>query len=285
MPMDTYGILILALIFIAALFVAFTFMDKIESAASDVREQQAAMGSSTMEDLYINLPPDVFVFFRFLIAGLLFLAGTGLVNVFLGLFLAGIGWVVPIVILNNMRRKRIETIETQLIEALGLMGNALKSGLTLRQAIELLVKEFPPPISQEFNRVLAEERLGVDLPDAITNMANRLDSIIVSILASGITIVKRCGGDLTEIFQNIATTIREQATIQGKLNAVTAQGRFQGMILGLMPFALMIILWFVDRNHIETLFGYQIGLWSVALVVGMVVMAQVWIRKLLDIDV
>ncbi|MCB0346407.1 MAG: type II secretion system F family protein [Bdellovibrionales bacterium] len=283
--MDTYGILILALIFVAALFVAYSFMDKLESAASDVREQQTAMGSSTLQDLYINLPPDVFVFLRFLVTGLLFLFGTSLINVFLGIFLGAIGWVVPMVILNNMRRKRIETIETQLIEALGLMGNALKSGLTLRQAIELLVKEFPPPITQEFNRVLAEERLGVDLTEAITNMSNRLDSIIVSILASGITIVKRCGGDLTEIFQNIASTIREQATIQGKLDAVTAQGRFQGMILGIMPFALMVILWFVDRNHIETLFGYQIGIWSVALVVGMVLMAQVWIRKLLDIDV
>lgn len=283
--MDTYGYLILALIFVAVLLLTFTFMDKIEAAASDVREQQAAMGSSTLQDLYINLPPDVFVMIRFAIAGVLFIFGLMLVNAFLGLFLAAIGWVVPIAILNNMRRKRIETIELQLVEGLELMGNALKSGLTLRQAIELLVKEFPPPITQEFNRVLAEERLGVDLPDAINNMSKRLDSIIVSILASGITIVKRCGGDLTEIFQNIASTIREQAAIQGKLDAVTAQGRFQGMILGIMPFALMVVLWFVDRNHIQTLFGYQIGLWAVAAVVAMVMMAQLWIRKLLDIDV
>ena len=133
--------------------------------------------------------------------------------------------------------------------------------------------------------VLAETRLGVDFNDALTNMAVRLKSNILGILASGVAVTKRCGGDMTVIFTNIAQTIREQATIEGKLDAVTAQGRFQGQVLGLMPFALVGALYFIDRAHVETLFGYQIGLWAMFLVVCMVVMAQLWIRKLLQIDV
>ena len=148
-----------------------------------------------------------------------------------------------------------------------------------------MVREFPPPISQEFGLVLAESRLGIEFTEALENMSKRLDSTIVGILASGVAITKRCGGDLTQIFGNIAQAIRERAVIEGKLNAVTAQGRFQGLILGLMPFALVIILYFIDRDHVVTLFSYTLGIWAFTAVCIMVILAQLWIRKLMDIDV
>lgn len=198
---------------------------------------------------------------------------------------AGISFIVPMAVMRNNREKRTRRVETQLVEALELLGSSIKSGLTLPQASALVVQEFPPPISEEFNVVLAETRLGVDFVDALSNMAGRLRSNIVQILASGVAVTKRSGGDMTQIFQNIAQVIRDQASIEGKLSAVTAQGRFQGLILGLMPFALMIVLYFVDPSHIEVLFGYKFGLVAVGAVVGMVILAQVWIRKLLDIDV
>jgi tight adherence protein B len=87
------------------------------------------------------------------------------------------------------------------------------------------------------------------------------------------------------IFQNIAQVIRDQATIEGKLFAVTAQGRFQGLILGMMPFILVCVLYFVEPSHVETLFGYKVGLYAFSLVVAMVIFAQVWIQRLLKIDV
>ena len=155
----------------------------------------------------------------------------------------------------------------------------------MQQACELLVKEFPNPISKEFSIVLAENRVGVDFIDALENMATRMNSMIVQILASGVAITKQCGGDLGQIFGNLAETIREQARIEGKLKAVTSQGRFQGLILGLMPFALLIALYFVDVQHVRTLFGHQVGIYAFAGVVAMVIIAQVWIRKLMDIDV
>ena len=147
------------------------------------------------------------------------------------------------------------------------------------------MREFPPPISQEFSLVLAETRLGKDFTEALEAMAARLESNIVHILATGVSVVKRCGGDLSVIFSNIAQTIRDRATVEGKLEAVTAQGRFQGLILGLMPFVLVVVLYFVDRQHVETLFTEQIGIWAFSGVCIMVILAQLWIRKLLAIDV
>jgi tight adherence protein B len=250
-----------------------------------MKEQQELTGAQTLGELYVNISPELFFYVRTLIVALFFICGLMAINVMLGFFLAAIGFFLPSFILKRMREKRVKQLETQLVEGLELMGNALKSGLTLQQAMELLVKEFPAPVSQEFNRVLAENRLGVELTEALQNMSIRLESTIVAILVSGVGITKRCGGDLTQIFSNIAQTIREQATIEGKLDAVTAQGRFQGLILSIMPFALIVVLYFVDRSHVETLFGYQMGIYAVAAVFGMVMMAQAWINKILKIDV
>ena len=260
-------------------------LSEYNKAVNDFKEQQVAGGDSGLAELYVRMSPEMFFFLRVVVSGIGVMIGLGFGTLIFAVILGVVGFIVPGSVLKNLRLKRVKKIEQQLVEGLELLGNGLKSGLTLQQAIELLVKEFPPPISQEFALVLAENRLGIEFNDALKNMADRLNSTIIQILASGVAITKRCGGDLTVIFQNIAQTIRDQATIEGKLDAVTAQGRFQGLILGIMPFALIVILWFVDHTHVETLFGYTLGIWAVVLVCVMVFLAQLWMRKLLDIDV
>ena len=274
-----------ALLGVVVAYISYVFIYEIDSAANDFREKQTKAGDTSLSELYINFSPETFFLLRLIFAiGVFFFSFSSLSPIF-ALMLAGFMFMVPAFWLNGQKRKRVRKIETQLVDGLELLGNSLKSGMTLPQAVELLVREIPAPLSQEFSMVLAETRLGVDFNDALVNMAVRLKSNIIGILASGVAVTKRCGGDLTVIFTNIAQTIREQATIEGKLDAVTAQGRFQGQILGLMPFALVGALYFIDRSHVETLFGYTMGQWAMFLVVVMVVMAQLWIRKLLQIDV
>ena len=270
---------------IAVVFLTYAFLVAFGATTEELKQQQVEAGDDNLSELYIRLSPEAFFLVR--LAG--FIVPFALLFVFTGLILAVVvgvlGFFAPVLALNRLKAKRVRKIELQLVEGLELLGNSLKSGMTLPQATELLVKEFPAPISQEFSLVMAETRLGVDFTDALQNMAERLDSTIVQILASGVSITKRCGGDMTVIFSNIAQTIRERATIEGKLEAVTAQGRFQGMVLGLMPFALVIVLYFIDRQHVETLFKYQLGIWAFSSVIVMVILAQLWIRKLLAIDV
>ena len=274
-----------ASLFAAVFFIAFSTLQQMENTASSLKKAKGGGGQATLAEIYLNFTQTQYLFVR-AVCGLIFFAlGFLIGDVVLGLIGGLVGYVLPILYLKRLRRKWVQRVEQQLVEALELMGNSLKSGLTLQQACELLVREFPPPISAEFSTLLAETRVGVDFTDALQNMAARLDSNIVYILASGVSITKKCGGDLTQIFTNIATTIREQATIEGKLNAVTAQGRFQGLVLGLLPFVLVIILSFINPSHVSILFGYQLGIWAFAAVVLMVGIAQLWIRKLLDIDV
>lgn len=274
-------------LFLAAsisLFV-YIFLAEFGERADELKAEQIEGGDQSLAELYIKMSPSLFFFFRMSLTALCAFFGFLVGGVAAAVIAGGIMFMIPKAILANLKEKRVKKIEQQLVEALELMGNSLKSGLTMPQAVELVVKEFPVPIKQEFALVLAESRLGVEFGDALKNMANRLQSNIVGILAAGVGITKRVGGDMTVIFGNIAQTIRDQANIEGKLDAVTAQGRFQGLVLGFMPFALIGVLYFLDRNHVETLFKYQLGIWAFGGVVAMVIIAQVWIRRLLRIDV
>lgn len=280
MSVQIFQFLLNGALCLAAAYFVYVFMGGEEGA--EAKEEGYDAGFA---DAYLGLTPEKWRNIRAASVIIPFLLGYLAVNVAAGLLLAGIGYAVPLMIMRRLRIKRVRRIEQQLVEGLELLGNGLKSGLTMQQSMELLVREFPPPISQEFSRIIAETRLGVEFTEALERMAERLDSTVLYILATGVTIAKQCGGDMTQIFSTISSTIREQATIEGKLDSVTAQGRFQGLVLGLMPFALMIVLYFVDPTHIQTLFTYRLGLWAVCAVIAMVVMAQLWIRKLLAIDV
>ncbi len=272
-------------VFCAVFYLVYSFLSDIGSAAAELQEKHGTDVDTTFSELYISLPPQHFLSVKLACFAILFFIGYVLVDEKVGLAMGAFGFFIPVLILNKVKAKRQLLLEEQLVDGLELLKNGLKSGLTIQQATELLVKEFPPPLSQEFSLVLAETRLGVDFIQALHNMANRLNSNIVQILASGVAITKKCGGDLTEIFSNLADTIREQSKIDGKLKAVTAQGRTQGLVLGVMPFALLVVMFFIDRNHVETLFGNQIGVYAFVGVIFMVLIAQLWIRKLLDIDV
>lgn len=266
-------------------YLFFSIYSSVGQVATEFTKEQVDVADDRFSELYLKMSPETFSMLRTTFAGILFVLGYFAVGLILAIVLGLVGFVVPMIMLKNYRAKRLKKLELQLIEGLELLSNCLKSGMTLPQACELLIKEFPAPLSQEFALLMAEYRLGVDFNEALEKMASRLNSTLVAILASGVSITKRCGGDLTEIFGNIAQTIRDRSTIEGKLDAVTAQGRFQGMILGLMPFALMVILYFIDRQHIVTFFTYRLGIGAFFVVCFNVFMAQVWIRKLLKIDV
>ncbi|MBP9837589.1 MAG: type II secretion system F family protein [Proteobacteria bacterium] len=266
-------------------YFAFTVLGMFGSAMVELKKDNIDIKDDIFAELYMKMSPDTFFLIRTVLAVVFFVIGFLAVGIIVGAMFGGLGFAIPLMLLKRYKDKRVKKIELQLIEALELLGNSLKSGMTLPQATELIVKEFPAPISQEFALLMSEYKVGVDFNDALENMAKRLDSAIVYILASGVSITKRVGGDMSVIFGNIAQTIRDKATIEGKLNAVTAQGRFQGLILGMMPFMLVIVLYFIDRQHVMTLFTYRLGIWAFTAVCLMVLLAQLWIKKLLKIDI
>ncbi len=266
-------------------YLVFTIFSSFGHVAADFKKESVDVNEDRFSELYLKMSAEAFSILRTTLAALLFVVGYLAIGLILALVLGLLAYFVPVMLLNSYKKKRLKKFEMQLIEGMELLSNGLKSGMTLPQTVEMLIKESPAPLSQEFSLLMAENRLGVEFTDALENMAKRLNSSVVYILSTGVSITKRCGGDLTQIFSNIAQTIRERSTIEGKLDAVTAQGRFQGFILGLMPFALMVVLYFIDRQHIVTFFTFRLGILAFFVVCFNVFMAQVWIRKLLRIDV
>jgi tight adherence protein B len=157
--------------------------------------------------------------------------------------------------------------------------------MTLPQAVELLVREMKPPITQEFGRVLQEYRLGQDFDEAMLTLANRLESRDMNMLVNAVSITRKSGGNIGEVFQKIAAGIRERGRIEGKVRALAATGKMQAIVMASMPFGIVLILYFMDAEHVQLLFSTPLGLAAVAGVLVLQVIAFVWIRGLTALDV
>ncbi len=170
-----------------------------------------------------------------------------------------IGSCAPVFFLQRKKAKRIALMEEQLIQALLILGNCLKTGLSFQQALEGIVRETPEPISREFGRVLKEMQLGLPLESALMNMADRLKSKDFMLIVSAILIQRKVGGNLSEIMQNISETIRERLKIKANLRVLTTTGRTSGKVVGLIPVFLILILMLINPSYIRMFFETKAG--------------------------
>ena len=151
---------------------------------------------------------------------------------------AFIGFFIPRFWLNRRKGSRLNAFNKQLPDTITLLANALRAGSSFLQAIELVVRESRPPISTEFARVIREVNLGLPFEQAMENMVRRVKSEDLELMATAITIQHQVGGNLAEILDSIAFTIRERVRIKGEINTLTAQQRMSGYVVGFLPIGL-----------------------------------------------
>ncbi len=175
------------------------------------------------------------------------------------------GWRVPGRMINVMHKRRITRFVLQMVDGLSLMSNAMRSGLNVPQALQLVTDELPNPISQEFTLVMSQNKLGVSLEDAMSNLSIRMPHDDIEMFTTSVNILKETGGNLAETFDSISYTIRERIKVESKIQAMTAQGVMQGVIVVLMPFALGAILYTIDPERISPMFTTVPG-WAMLLV-------------------
>lgn len=215
-----------------------------------------------------------------------FLLGGGFAGrIGLGLLFAGAGYFLPRALVQYLRKRRVKTIDNQLVDALGLMANSLKAGLSLQQALELVVREMKPPISDEFGRVVKEIHLGKLTDDALRRFADRLPLEDLRLAVDSILTLRETGGNLSETFQVIATTIVERKKVEGKINSMTAQGMTQGVVMCLMPIVLMIMFAALDPNYMRPFFTTPLGWIMMAGVFGLDAMGLWLMNKLVKVEV
>jgi tight adherence protein B len=195
------------------------------------------------------------------------------------------GWTLPRKTLNWMWRRRVRKFDEQMLDGLTFLSNSLKSGLSLLQAVDMIVQELPNPLSQEWALVMSQQKLGVRIEEAFNNLEKRIGSEDIQIIITSISILRESGGNLAEVFDTIAYTVRERRKVEGKIEAMTAQGVMQGIVIVLMPFALGFILWMMDPVLISRMWTTVIG-WVLLFIMLLLQFAGAWmIKKIVTIEV
>jgi tight adherence protein B len=169
--------------------------------------------------------------------------------------LAALGYFTPAISVKFHERRRRTKFVSQLADALMLLTNSLRSGYGFLKGLEMVAKEMGDPISKELNRMLREINLGATVEQALLNLGKRVNSQDLDIVISAFLIQKDVGGNLTEIMEKVAETIRERIRIHGDIRVLTAQGRLSGLIVGLLPIALFLFFMFNTPDYFTPMFG------------------------------
>ena len=203
-----------------------------------------------------------------------------------------IGFFLPRFWLRRRKSGRLGAFNKQLPDTITLIANALRAGSSFLQAIELVVRESRPPISTEFSRVIREVNLGLPFDQALENMVRRVRSDDLELMATAISIQHQVGGNLAEILDSIAYTIRERIRIKGEIRTLTAQQRLSGYVVAGLPIGLALFLFVAAPGFMDPMFdnppailGLPAGV--VILMFGgfMMFLGFLAIRRIVDIEV
>ena len=203
----------------------------------------------------------------------------------MGLVAGLIGYFGPRFWVSRRIGKRLGAFNKQLPDTISLLSNSLRAGSSFLQSGELVSRESQPPIATEFGRVVREVNLGLTMEEALANMVRRIRSDDLDLMVTAINIQQQVGGNLAEILDTIAFTIRERVRIKGDISTLTAQGRYSGYLVAFLPIGIMLVLNAINPEFMAPLFEETIG--RILLGVGgvMMVIGFFTIQKITNIEV
>ena len=188
-------------------------------------------------------------------------------------------------VLRWLRTRRIERIEQQLPDALQMLAGTARAGLSLPAAMRQVSAELTPPLQQELLLVQHEQRLGVSLDDALENLARRVPAQPVKLMVSAMRIANETGGGLAETLERTASTLRSQQAMELKILALTAQGKLQAWVVGLLPVFLLWVLNRMEPAAMSQLWTTPLGWGVLAAVLVMEFIGVLLIRRTVAIDI
>lgn len=242
--------------------------------------------SLRMKQAGITISPFSFVVLSMgsgLAVGLLvfLLTRSGLIGIAIGAFSS----LLPEMNLRLRRTRRLRRFEEQFPEAIDLLGRAIRAGHPLSAGIRMVADEVPEPAAGEFLQVFEEQRFGLPFEDALLGLADRNDLVDVRIFATAVLIQREVGGNLAEILDKIAHTVRARFTIQRQLRVYTAQGRLSGYVLGALPIVLAFTIFAIDPEYARMLIDEPVGRLMVIVALIMQIIGYMWIRKIVNIEI
>lgn len=220
-------------------------------------------------------------------AALIFLAVWPhiIVGTLFGSVLMVLGWMLPKAVMNMMWEKRCSHLTNQMVDGMTIMSNGIKAGQSLTQSMERVVENMSGPLAQEFSLVLNKVRLGMSVEEALNEFGERIPRQDVQMFVTAVVILKETGGNLAETFQTITSTVRDRQKVEKKIEALTAQGNMQAVIITLVPLLLLGIFLVLDPNYVMPLFTKPLGWVCLALMLTLQAIGLIVMKKIVTIKV
>ena len=269
----------------AALLVA-VVADIIHTAWRSYEDQVLKGTEVSLDQIYLNIPARQLLY----VAVLMFMLVTGIGTLLFGSPVVGViaglvAFAAPRLLAIFLKNRRDRRFGVQLVDALMNISNALRSGFSLPQSLELIQREMDNPIAQEIRLLNQETRVGVPLEQALDHLLNRMPSDDLDLVVTAILVSQEVGGSLAEVMDNIARTTRERHQIEGKVRALTSQGRMQAIILCLVPIALGFAINWLNPGLFAPMLNTLPG-WGLMFCIGILeVIGLIVVRKIVSIEV
>jgi len=284
--MNAQTLLISALFAGCILMLAVIARSLFTRAASDYKTHFKAEASASLGDLFLFIDPDklfrINLVLMMVVVAITWMATRLWVPALIAALLM---FFMPRVIYSVMQKRRMATFVLQLPDALLAIAGAMKAGSSLVQAMEIMVSETKGPISQEFGLFQREMRVGVSYEDALANLVKRVPGEELRLVVAGMRISREIGGNLAETLERIADTLRRKNEMEGKIKALTSQGKLQGLVMSGLPIFLGIILYQMEPVHMGRLFTEIYGWAALFVIIVMELLGYFFIRKIVSIDV
>ncbi len=251
-----------------------------------VLRQERIYGHILRTQLLIDVRPRAATWFAL---GCMAVGGALLYAVFQSLiaFIVGaaLGAAIPMLTLRLLRRRRLAKLEEQLVDGVQTLASGVRAGLNLVQALDLVARNMPRPIAEEFAHLVREYEHGVPLDRAMASAAERIGSSNYRLVFSALQTHRERGGDLGVTLDRIAESIREIHRLEKRVETLTAQGRAAARWMGTMPAVILLLLYWIDPYGVTLLFTDDVGKLVLAAIVALNLVGFLWIRQIVEIDV
>jgi len=188
---------------------------------------------------------------------------------------------IPFLYVRMKQKARLAKMLGQLPDAFELMARMIRAGQTTEQAVQAVADEFESPLADEFGYCAEQQNLGLSPEIAFRDLARRTGLLEIKIFVLALVVQQQSGGNLAEILDKLSTVVRERFRIAGKIKALTAEGRMQGLVLLILPFAIMGLMMMMSRKYAETVI---LNPWLIVVMLVMELIGALWIRKVVNFD-
>ncbi len=253
---------------------------------TDIRLPGIRVTEALLTQARLDWRPETFLFVTFgitIAAGAAIFVATG--SLFFAWLASMAAGFTPFQYARSRRSRRFRDFEEQFPEAIDLLTRAIRAGHPLTSGVQMVGAEGPPGVADEFRQMFEEHRFGIPFEDALLGFVDRLNTVDVRIFAIAILVQREVGGNLAEILDNLANTIRSRFYIRRQLRVYTAQGRLSGYVLAALPIVVGLAMFLLEPDYLLLLFSTMVGWFLLATAAILQVLGYLWIRKIVNIDI